>query len=49
MLCYVCLNSDEKNVYDCVLDIWEFWKLYLSWFDFVMKHHNWYTIIALVT
>ena len=20
MLCYVCLNSDEKKVYDCVLD-----------------------------
>ena len=21
MLCYVCLNSDENNAYDCVLDI----------------------------
>ena len=21
MLCYVCLNSDEKNVYDCILNI----------------------------
>ena len=21
MLCYVCLNSDEKNVHGCVLDI----------------------------
>ena len=43
-------NGLKRKSEEIKKEVWDFWKLYLSLFDFVMKdHYNWYIIIILMT